>query len=54
MRRVLAKFIASEDGATAIEYALITALISAVMIAGLSTLGDNLNSQMLVIGTSMN
>jgi pilus assembly protein Flp/PilA len=36
-------FWADEDGATAIEYGLLAALIGLVMAAGATTLGTNLN-----------
>ncbi|MDY0961143.1 MULTISPECIES: Flp family type IVb pilin [Massilia] len=36
--------IKEEDGVTAIEYALIAALIAGVIIAGVSLLGTNLNT----------
>jgi len=36
-------FIAEEDGVTAIEYALIAALVAAVLAAGATTLGSNIS-----------
>jgi pilus assembly protein Flp/PilA len=54
MRGLLAGFVRDRKASTAIEYGLIAALIASVMIAGLTTLGSNLNSQMLAIGTSLN
>ena len=53
MRGLFAKFISNQNGATAIEYGLIAALISLVMISGLHALGDSLSGQMIVIGTSL-
>ena len=44
------KFIASEGGATAIEYALIAALISAFVIASVAALGGSLDEQFGFIG----
>lgn len=44
MKHVLSRFIRDDSGATAIEYGLIAALISVVIIAVLTTLGENLNS----------
>ncbi|MAW89235.1 MAG: Flp family type IVb pilin [Phyllobacteriaceae bacterium] len=38
-------FIMDESGATAIEYGLIAALISVVIMGTLTTLGTNLNSK---------
>ena len=43
---LLAKFLKSEDGATAIEYALIATLISVAIIGGASTLGTDLNTSL--------
>lgn len=40
----LTKFGKSEEGVTAIEYALIAALIAVVIIAGATLLGTNLNA----------
>ena len=44
MREIFKKFIANEDGATAIEYGLIAALIAVVIITALTTIGTNLNT----------
>ncbi|MBX9696600.1 MAG: Flp family type IVb pilin [Alphaproteobacteria bacterium] len=38
-------FLQSEEGATAIEYGLIAALISVVIIATITTLGTNLSAK---------
>ena len=53
MRELAARFLGDENAGTAIEYGLIAAMIAAVMIAGLTTLGNNLNSQMIAIGTNL-
>ena len=53
MHGLLAGFIGDRKAATAIEYGLIAALISLVMISGLHALGDSLSGQMIVIGTSL-
>ena len=50
---MLKKFIANEDGATAIEYGLIAALIAVVIITGLTTVGSNLNTDFASIATSL-
>ena len=47
------RFIGDEDGATAIEYGLIAALIAVVIIGALSTIGTNLNASFTRIGTSL-
>ncbi|MBD9649667.1 Flp family type IVb pilin [Ensifer sp. ENS09] len=44
MKKIFARLMKDESGATAIEYGLIAALISVALIAGASTLGDSLNS----------
>lgn len=38
--KVIVDFLAEEDGATAVEYALMVALIAAVIIAAVSLLGQ--------------
>ncbi len=38
------RFVKNEDGATAIEYGLIAALISVVIIGAITTLGGNLSA----------
>jgi pilus assembly protein Flp/PilA len=53
MRKTFTKFITNENGATAIEYGLIAALIAVVIITGLTTVGGNLNTQMASIATSL-
>lgn len=44
MKAQMMKFWKDEDGATAIEYGLIAGLIAVVIIAGVTTLGGNLNT----------
>lgn len=44
MKNLIARFAKDESGATAIEYGLIAALISVVIITVLTTLGTNLNA----------
>jgi len=46
-------FIQEESGATAIEYGLIAALISVVIIGVLSTLGGNLNTKFTKISDQL-
>ena len=43
MRRSSTKFFKNEDGATAIEYGLIAALIAVAAIAAMTSLGENLS-----------
>jgi len=47
------KFIANQDGATAIEYGLIAALISVVIIGALTTVGSNLSTDFTSVATSL-
>ncbi len=42
MNKFIRKFIADESGATAIEYGLIAALISVVVITAVTLIGTNL------------
>jgi len=50
---VLKKFIANKDGATAIEYGLIAALIAVVIITALTTIGTNLSADFQSVATSL-
>jgi len=50
MSKIFARLIKDESGATAIEYGLIAALISVALIAGATTLGDNLNTTFESLG----
>ena len=47
------KFIADDSGATAIEYGLIAALISVVIITALTTVGSNLNTKFTSVATAL-
>ena len=47
------KLLNNEEGATAIEYGLIAALIAVVIIGALSTIGTNLNNKFTTIGSSL-
>jgi len=49
----LKKFLKDEDGATAIEYGLIAALISVVIIGAVGTLGTGLNTTFESINTEL-
>ena len=48
------KFLRDETGATAIEYGLIAALISVVIIAAVTLVGNNLKQVFTNIGTQLN
>ena len=49
-----AKFLRDESGATAIEYGLIAALVSVVLIAILTSLGTTLKAKFQAICTGLN
>lgn len=49
----VANFINDESGATAIEYGLIAALISVVIITAATTLGTQINATFTRIGTAI-
>jgi len=44
MLNAIATFIRDEEGATAVEYGLMAALIAAVIIAAVTTIGTSLNA----------
>jgi pilus assembly protein Flp/PilA len=47
------KLFKNEEGATAIEYGLIAALIAVACIAALSTVGSQLNKTFTTVGTKL-
>jgi pilus assembly protein Flp/PilA len=53
MRVLLNKFIANEDGATAIEYGLIAALIAVVIIGVLQSTGLNLQAKLQAVSDGL-
>jgi pilus assembly protein Flp/PilA len=53
MKRIFAKFLADESGATAIEYGLIAAGISIAIIVAVNGIGSNLNTKFSSINTSL-
>lgn len=54
MRNIFKRFMKEDSGATAIEYGLIAALISVALIAGATTLGNQLNTQFDNISSYLN
>jgi len=48
--KLVARFLKNESGATAIEYGLIAALISVVIIGVITTVGSNLQGVFTTIG----
>jgi pilus assembly protein Flp/PilA len=53
MRRLLTNFLADESGATAIEYAIIAAGISIVIVASVNGIGAKLTSTFTTVSTSL-
>jgi pilus assembly protein Flp/PilA len=48
-----ARFLKAEDGPTAVEYAVMLALIIVVCIAAVTTLGSNSNNTFSYVGTKV-
>ena len=53
MKSLFQKFVQDESGATAIEYALVAAIIGVGIVAALGTLKTSLNTKFNSIGTSV-
>jgi len=53
MQRLVSSFVQDESGATAIEYGLIAALISVVIIGVLATIGTNLSTKFNQVATQL-
>ena len=53
MKKIFAKFLMDENGATAIEYGLIAAGISLAIIAVVNGIGSNLNTKFDSINSSL-
>jgi pilus assembly protein Flp/PilA len=49
MQNLISRFVRDESGATAIEYGLIAALISVVIITAITLIGTNLSSTFTTI-----
>jgi pilus assembly protein Flp/PilA len=52
-KNALVNFLKREDGPTAVEYAVMLALIVVVCIAAITTLGSNANSTFSFVGSSI-
>ena len=50
----LVQFLKKEDGPTAVEYAVMLALIVVVCIAAITSLGQNANSTFSFVGSAIN
>ncbi|MEH2475162.1 pilus assembly protein Flp/PilA [Nitrobacteraceae bacterium AZCC 2161] len=53
MKNLVSRFVKDESGATAIEYGLIAAGISLVIIAAVNGIGGKLNTSFSAINTSL-
>lgn len=53
LTRRLVEFLKQEDGPTAVEYAVMLALIIVVCIAAITTLGENANSTFSFVGSRL-
>jgi len=53
MRNLVAKFLADESGATAIEYCLIAAGLSIVIVVAVNGVGTALNAKFSAVSTSL-
>jgi pilus assembly protein Flp/PilA len=53
MKTTIARFIRDENGATAIEYGLIAALIAVVVIAAATSVGSNLSATFNSVATKL-
>jgi pilus assembly protein Flp/PilA len=54
MLKSLVHFIKTEDGPTAVEYAVMLALIIVVCITAITTLGSNANGTFTTVGSAVN
>ena len=53
MTKLVVDFLRKEDGPTAVEYAVMLALIIVVCIAAITTLGSNANSTFSFVGSAI-
>jgi pilus assembly protein Flp/PilA len=53
MRQLLSRFLADETGATSIEYCLIAAGLSIVIITAVNGIGSTLNTKFTSVNTSL-
>ncbi|MBN9591621.1 MAG: Flp family type IVb pilin [Alphaproteobacteria bacterium] len=53
MTNLVSRFVRDESGATAIEYGLIAALISVVIISALQLIGGNLQTKFNAVATAL-
>jgi pilus assembly protein Flp/PilA len=53
MRQLFSKFLTDESGATAIEYCLIAAGLSIVIVTAVNAIGSTLNTRFTEVNTSL-
>jgi len=53
MRQLIARFLADQSGATAIEYCLIAVGISIVILAAVNGIGTSLNAKFTSVNSSL-
>lgn len=53
LNTMLARFVRDEDGAAAIEYALLLGLLTLAIIGAVTTLGENTNSSFVDFNTDL-
>ena len=53
MKKIFARLMKDESGATAIEYGLIAALVSVALIAGATSLGNTINDTFDKLGDKL-
>ncbi|MBO6754898.1 MAG: Flp family type IVb pilin [Roseibium sp.] len=53
MKKLFARFVEDESGATAIEYGLIAGLIAVVIIGTVATLGDDIDDVFSTISSAL-
>jgi pilus assembly protein Flp/PilA len=53
MVKHIIRFMREEDGATAVEYGLMVALIAVAIVIAVTTLGTNLNTRFTNVGTAI-
>ena len=54
MLKTIRRFMANEDGATAIEYGLLAGLIGVVIISAVTTVGTKVSKQFSTIASKLN
>jgi pilus assembly protein Flp/PilA len=54
MKKILARFVKDNSGATAIEYGLIAGLIGVVIIGALTTVGTKVSAKFQAVGSALN